>query len=62
MALLTATIALGGFYTAGYGSSHQDLSPRYAGVLFGVTNASASLAGFLSVYATGQSQAVPALG
>lgn len=51
--LLTATLGLGGFQAAGYGSNHQDLSPKYSGILFGLTNASASSAGALAVFATG---------
>ncbi|KAL3143287.1 hypothetical protein ABBQ38_002129 [Trebouxia sp. C0009 RCD-2024] len=52
-ALLTGTLGLGGFQAAGYGSNHQDLSPKYSGILFGLTNASASSAGALAVFATG---------
>ena len=53
--LLTATLAIGGFQAAGYGSNHQDLSPKYSGILFGLSNASASSAGALAVFITGQS-------
>lgn len=53
LALLTATLALGGFQSAGFASNHQDLSGRYAAVLFGITNATSSLVGSLSVYGTG---------
>lgn len=51
--MLTGTLALGGFQAAGYGSNHQDLSPKYSGILFGLTNASASIAGATAVYLTG---------
>lgn len=51
--LLTGTLAIGGFQAAGYGSNHQDLSPKYSGILFGLTNASASSAGALAVFITG---------
>lgn len=51
--LLTATLAIGGFQAAGYGSNHQDLSPKYSGILFGLTNATASSAGALAVFLTG---------
>ena len=58
--LLTATLAIGGFQAAGYGSNHQDLSPKYSGILFGLSNASASSAGALAVFITGQSMCTPA--
>lgn len=51
--LLTGTLAIGGFQAAGYGSNHQDLSPKYSGILFGFSNASASSAGAIAVFATG---------
>ena len=51
--LLTATLAIGGLQAAGYGSNHQDLSPKYSGILFGLTNASASSAGAAAVFTTG---------
>lgn len=52
-ALMMGVISLGGFQSAGFASNHQDISSRYAAVLFGVTNALSSLAGTCSVYATG---------
>lgn len=51
--LLTATLSIGGFQSAGFASNHQDISSRYAAVLFGITNALSSLMGTCSVYATG---------
>jgi len=57
--LLTGTLAIGGFQAAGYGSNHQDLSPKYSGILFGLSNASASSAGAIAVFVTGTSVAVP---
>eukprot|EP00879_Flechtneria_rotunda_P005881 GHRR01006187.1.p2 GENE.GHRR01006187.1~~GHRR01006187.1.p2 ORF type:complete len:161 (-),score=47.95 GHRR01006187.1:987-1469(-) len=53
LALLTATLSLGGFQSAGFASNHQDISNRYAAILFGITNALSSLMGTFSVYATG---------
>jgi len=38
---------------AGFASNHQDISSRYAAVLFGITNALSSLMGTCSVYGTG---------
>jgi len=43
--MVTAWLALGGFSAAGYGSNHQDISSRWAGVLFGCANGLASIAG-----------------
>lgn len=51
--LVTAWLALGGFSAAGYGSNHQDLSKKYSGMLFGLSNGLASVAGSISIYATG---------
>jgi ACS family sodium-dependent inorganic phosphate cotransporter len=53
VALVTAWLALGGFSAAGYGSNHQDLSKKYSGMLFGLSNGLASVAGSISIYATG---------
>jgi ACS family sodium-dependent inorganic phosphate cotransporter len=52
-ALLTGTLAIGGFQAGGYGSNHQDLTTKYSGILFGLTNASASCAGAIAVWLTG---------
>jgi ACS family sodium-dependent inorganic phosphate cotransporter len=54
VAMVTAWLALGGFSAAGYGSNHQDISARWAGVLFGLSNGLASVAGSASIYATGR--------
>lgn len=51
--MVTAWLSLGGFSAAGYGSNHQDISQKYAGLLFGMANAVASLAASASVYTTG---------
>ncbi len=52
--LLSATLALGGFQAAGLGSNHQDIAPRYSGILFGITNATASIAGCAGIMGTGE--------
>jgi nitrate/nitrite transporter NarK len=52
--LLTTTLALGGLTCSGFASNHQDLTTRYTGILFGITNASSSLSGTFSTYATGR--------
>ena len=51
--MVTAWLALGGFSAAGYGSNHQDISSKWAGVMFGLSNGIASLAGTASIFATG---------
>ena len=51
--LLSATLALGGFQAAGLGSNHQDIAPRYSGILFGITNATSSIAGCAGIMGTG---------
>lgn len=53
LALLTGSVALSGFQSAGFASNHQDIAGRYASLLFGFTNALSSLVGSASVYATG---------
>ena len=54
VALLSGALALGGFQAAGLGSNHQDIAPRYSGILFGITNASSSIAGCAGIMATGE--------
>lgn len=54
LAMVTAWLALSGFSAAGYGSNHQDISRKWSGVLFGLSNGMASIAGSVSIYATGQ--------
>lgn len=53
LALITGSVALSGFQSAGFASNHQDIAGRYAPLLFGFTNALSSLVGSASVYATG---------
>eukprot|EP00775_Hariotina_reticulata_P004108 gene4108-4354_t len=38
---------------AGYASNHGDIATRYAGLLYGITNAGSSFAGSVAVYAVG---------
>ena len=52
--VMSAALALGGLTCSGFASNHQDLTSRYAGILFGFTNAGSSIAGTFSTYATGQ--------
>lgn len=51
---VTAWLALCGFSAAGYGSNHQDISRKHAGIIFGLSNGLASIAGSASIYATGK--------
>lgn len=53
MALLAAVLGGLGFQGAGFASNHQDISTRYAGILYGVTNAASSFAGSVAVYGVG---------
>eukprot|EP00892_Ulva_mutabilis_P002002 jgi/Ulvmu1/11802/UM080_0013.1 len=52
--VMSAALALGGLTCSGFASNHQDLTGRYAGILFGFTNAASSIAGTFSTYATGR--------
>lgn len=51
--LLSLTMGLLGVQAGGFASNHQDISTQYASVLFGMTNACASVAGSITVYAVG---------
>jgi len=50
---MTAAVGISGFALAGYAVNHIDISPRYAGVLMGITNTAATLPGIVGVYITG---------
>lgn len=52
--LVSAALGLGGFQAAGLGSNHQDLAPRWAGILYGCTNACASVFGVAGIMGTGE--------
>ena len=45
---LTMAVGLGGFTWSGFPVNHLDIAPRYAGVLFGISNCVATLPGILS--------------
>ncbi|KAG2445616.1 hypothetical protein HXX76_000226 [Chlamydomonas incerta] len=51
--LMTMTMAFLGLQAGGFASTHQDIATRMASVLFGTTNAAASLAGSAFVYMVG---------
>ena len=42
-----------GLQGAGFGGNHADISPKYAGAMFGVTNAMASILGTVGIFFTG---------
>ena len=45
--LLTLAVGVNGLSIAGYGVNHLDISPRYAGILMGLSNSFATLPGIL---------------
>lgn len=51
--LLSISFALGAWSRAGLYCNHQDLSPKYAGALLGITNTAGALPGVLGVTAAG---------
>lgn len=51
--LLTVGISLNGAIYSGFKINHLDISPRYAGILMSLTNASANLAGLLAPITAG---------
>jgi len=53
VALLSVSFALGAWARAGLYCNHQDLSPKYAGALLGLSNTAGALPGILGVTAVG---------
>ena len=53
VALLSVSFALGAWSRAGLYCNHQDLSPKYAGALLGITNTAGAFPGILGVSAVG---------
>ena len=53
VALLSVAFALGAWARAGLYCNHQDLSPKYAGALLGLSNTAGALPGVLGVTAVG---------
>lgn len=51
--LLSAALAMASFTFAGLGCNHLDISPRHAGVIFGISNTAATLPGIIGVALTG---------
>lgn len=52
--VLGITGAFGGAVYAGNQMNHIALSPKYAGTMYGITNAAANMCGFLAPYVIGQ--------
>eukprot|EP00911_Craspedida_sp_UC1_P001608 UC1_evm1s1217 len=48
VAFLAASQGLSGLCMGGFNVNHLDISPRYAGVLMGITNTAATIPGFVS--------------
>ncbi|XP_061383743.1 sialin [Danaus plexippus] len=53
MLLLTITSAFGGAVYAGNQMNHIDLSPQFAGTMYGITNAASNICGFMAPYVIG---------
>lgn len=53
VALLSVSFALGAWSRAGLYCNHQDLSPRFASALLGISNTAGALPGILGVWSAG---------
>ena len=53
VALMVVSQSLDAFSQSGLYSNHQDIAPRYSGVLLGLSNTAGVLAGVLGTAATG---------
>lgn len=51
--IMAVGTALGAFGTGGFGVSHLDIAPRYAGSLMGITNTAGTLPGIIGVMVSG---------
>jgi len=51
--LQTLAIGLMGLEGAGYGANAMEIAPRYAGIIFGVSNTVATIPGIVGVAITG---------
>ena len=51
--LLTIGVAVGGFSLSGFAVNHLDIAPKYASILFGISNCFASIPGIVSPILTG---------
>ena len=53
MTLLTMCFGMGAWVRTGLFCGHQDLSPKYASIMLGITNTAAAIASTLSTFFTG---------
>lgn len=51
--VLTVCLVVESFEAAGSASNHLDISPKYAGIIYGLTNGFSSIVEALSIYGTG---------
>eukprot|EP00959_Pyramimonas_sp_CCMP1952_P001829 37505-Pyramimonas_sp.AAC.2 len=54
VACMCASQGLDAFSQSGLYSNHQDIGPKYSGVLLGISNTAGVLAGVMGTYATGK--------
>ena len=50
---LTLAVGLGGFTWTGFPINHLDIAPRYASILFGISNCLATVPGIISPLVVG---------
>ena len=53
VSFMVATVGVSGFTGSGFGVNHMDISPKYAGVLMGLTNSFGTIHGIVGVMLTG---------
>ena len=51
--LFTLALGFSGLSMSGYNVNHLDISPRYAGILLGITNCAATIPGIVGPYVVG---------
>ncbi|KAI5081087.1 hypothetical protein GOP47_0004270 [Adiantum capillus-veneris] len=51
--IITSSLAFSSFSLGGLYCTHQDISPKYASILLGITNTAGAIPGVLGVYLTG---------
>eukprot|EP00250_Pteridium_aquilinum_P017261 c23536_g1_i1 orf=57-2033(+) len=51
--IITSSLAFSSFALGGLYCTHQDISPKYASILLGITNTAGAIPGVLGVYLTG---------
>lgn len=53
VSIVASSLALSSFALGGLYCTHQDISPKYASILLGITNTAGAIPGILGVYLTG---------